>query len=73
VRDQDINLAQLGDNLFSHMLLSSHDNILHVAQRHTSERTTPQAAGQRDLAPVPERFRIDPSHLIPELHIYITE
>ncbi|MCJ2079676.1 hypothetical protein, partial [Methylobacterium sp. J-090] len=46
LRDQDINLTQLGNNLFSRMLLPSHDNILHMAQSHTSGRTTFQGAGQ---------------------------
>ncbi|MFY9293063.1 MAG: hypothetical protein WAP03_20565, partial [Methylorubrum rhodinum] len=48
----NIHLAQLGDNLFSRMLLPSHDDILHMAQSHTSGRTTFQGAGQRSLASV---------------------
>ncbi|MFY9294035.1 MAG: hypothetical protein WAP03_25580, partial [Methylorubrum rhodinum] len=46
----NIHLAQLGDNLFSRMLLPSHDDILHMAQSHTSGRTTFQGAGHKNSA-----------------------
>lgn len=42
---QNIDLPQLGDDLFSHMPLPSHDNILHVAISNTSRRTTFQGTG----------------------------
>lgn len=46
LRDQNIHLVRLGDNLLSCMIVPLHENILHMAQRHTSGRTTFQGAGQ---------------------------
>jgi hypothetical protein len=45
LRDQDIHLPQLGNDLFSRMLLPSHDGILHMAQSHTSGRIVFQGTG----------------------------
>ena len=53
LRDQDIDLAQLGDDLFSRMLLPSHENILHMARGHTSGRTTFQGAGHAAFFKLP--------------------
>lgn len=49
LRNQHINLPQLGDDLFRRVSLPCHSSVLHQAISHTSGRTTSQGADHHRL------------------------
>src|SRR6185312_9463601 len=51
LRNQHINLPQLGDDLFRRVSLPCHSSVLHQAISHTSGRTTSQGADQKSSPP----------------------